>query len=283
MTREKPLLPGATIGVMGGGQLGRMFAIAARRMGYRVHTFSPEKNGPAAQLSDRATVANYDDEEAVKQFAREIDVLTFEFENIPARTIEWASRDQIVRPRGEILLIAQNRLREKEFLSRAGFPVAPFRRVASAADLTNAPEAIGLPAILKGGAFGYDGKGQQRIDPGTDLAAAWAGRADEVCVLESVIDFEKEISVIVARGPEGATAVFPVCENIHRDHILDLTLAPARGRRPGCGRGPRARLRRRREPRSRRFAGGRDVSEKRRRIDHQRARAASAQLRALDH
>ena len=228
MRRDQPLLPGATIGVMGGGQLGRMFAIAARRMGYRVHTFSPEKDGPAAQLSDQATAASYDDEEAVTNFARAIDVLTFEFENIPAATIEWASRGRIVRPRGEILLIAQNRLREKEFLSGAGFPVAPFRRVANATDLTSAVEAIGRPAILKGAAFGYDGKGQQRIDPETDLATIWAGREDELCVLESVIDFEKEISLIVARGPDGATAVFPVCENIHRNHILDVTLAPAR-------------------------------------------------------
>lgn len=229
MTPEPTLLPGATIGVMGGGQLGRMFAIAARRMGYRVHTFSPERDGPAAQLSDRATVASYADEEAVVQFARAIDVLTFEFENIPALTIEWAKREQqIVRPRGDILLTAQNRLREKEFLARAGFPVAPFRRVANATALTPALEALGGSAILKGAAFGYDGKGQQRIDPGNDLAAVWAGQEDEECVLESVINFEKEISVIVARGPDGTTAVFPVCENIHCNHILDFTLAPAR-------------------------------------------------------
>ncbi len=229
MTRTRPILPGATIGVMGGGQLGRMFAVAARRMGYRVHTFSPEKNGPAAQFSDLSTVASYDDEAAVRQFAGAIDVLTFEFENIPAATIGWATAEQpLVRPCGPILLTAQNRLREKEFLSGAGFPVAPFRRVASAAELQSATAAIGLPAILKGAAFGYDGKGQQRIDPGADFAEVWSGRDDEVCVLEKVIDFEKEISVIVARGPEGATALFPVCENVHRNHILDLTLAPAR-------------------------------------------------------
>ena len=229
MTGPKTLLPGATIGVMGGGQLGRMFAIAARRMGYRVHTFSPEKNGPAAQLSDHATTANYDDEAAVTGFARAIDVLTFEFENIPAPTIEWASREQpLVRPRGEVLLIAQNRLREKEFLSGSGFPVATFRRVASESDLTTAVEAIGRPSILKGAAFGYDGKGQHRIDPGTDLAEIWSARENAECVLEQVIDFEREISVIVARGPDGQTEVFPVCENIHRHHILNLTLAPAR-------------------------------------------------------
>lgn len=228
MTGAKTLLPGAMIGVMGGGQLGRMFAVAARRMGYRVHTFSPEKDGPAAQFSDRATTGDYDDGAAVTEFARSIDVLTFEFENIPAPTIEWASREQIVRPRGEILLVAQNRLREKEFLSGAGFPVAPFRRVASEDDLTKAVEAIGRPSILKGAAFGYDGKGQQRIEPESSLTEIWASRENTECVLEQVIDFEKEISVIGARGPDGKTAVFPVCENIHRHHILDVTLAPAR-------------------------------------------------------
>ncbi len=228
MTGAKTLLPGAMIGVMGGGQLGRMFAVAARRMGYRVHTFSPENEGPAAQFSDRATAGDYDDEAAVTEFARSIDVLTFEFENIPAPTIEWASREQIVRPRGEILLIAQNRLREKEFLSGAGFPVAPFRRVASEDDLTKAVEAIGRPSILKGAAFGYDGKGQQRIEPESSLTEIWSTRENAECVLEQVIAFEKEISVIVARGPDGKTAVFPVCENIHRHHILDVTLAPAR-------------------------------------------------------
>ena len=228
MSAQKPLLPGTRVGVMGGGQLGRMFALAARRMGYRVHTFSPDKDGPAAQLSDRATAASYADEAAVRKFARTIDVLTFEFENIPATTIEWASGNRLVRPRGEILLIAQNRLREKEFLSDAGFPVAPFRKVASLADLTKAVEAIGRPSILKGGAFGYDGKGQERIETGTNLEAVWAGREDEVCVLEQAIDFDREISVIVARAPDGSTAVFPVCENIHRNHILDVTLVPAR-------------------------------------------------------
>ncbi len=222
------LAPGATIGVMGGGQLGRMFAMAARRMGYRVHICSPEKNGPGAQLSDYATVAPYDDERAIREFAGSVDVVTFEFENIPPDTIAWVTDEKLVRPRGEILLIAQNRLREKEFLAGAGFPVAPFRKLASLEDLTNAVEAIGLPAILKGAAFGYDGKGQQRIDPGSDLSTIWSERQDDVCVLEKVIDFKKEISVIVARSPEGETKVFPVCENIHRHHILDVTLAPGR-------------------------------------------------------
>jgi 5-(carboxyamino)imidazole ribonucleotide synthase len=228
MTERKTLLPGATIGVMGGGQLGRMTAIAARRMGYRVHTFSPETNGPAAQVADCATVASYDDEAAVTGFARAIDVLTFEFENIPANTIEWATHEQLVRPSGEVLLIAQNRLREKEFLASAGFPIAPFFHVKSAADLRSGLERVGRPSILKSAAFGYDGKGQQRIGPETDLTTIWSARGEAECVLECVIDFEKEISVIVARGPDGKTALFPVGENIHRHHILDLTLAPAR-------------------------------------------------------
>jgi 5-(carboxyamino)imidazole ribonucleotide synthase len=205
-----------------------MFAIAARRMGYRVHTFSPEKNGPAAQVSDEATTADYRDEKLVRQFARVVDVVTFEFENIPAETIEWATAERLVRPRGQVLLIAQHRLREKEFLRDAGFPVAPFRRVASAADLTGALHAIGRPAILKGAAFGYDGKGQQRIEAETDPGQVWSGREDDLCVLEQVIEFEKEISVIVARAPNESSAVFPVCENVHCRHILDLTIAPAR-------------------------------------------------------
>jgi 5-(carboxyamino)imidazole ribonucleotide synthase len=228
MTQPPQFPPGATIGVMGGGQLGRMFAIAARQMGYHVHVFSPESNGPAAQLSDRVTMASYGNQQAVRRFAREVDLLTFEFENIPRVTIEWAEREQVVRPGGEILHIAQHRLREKEFLLGAGFPVAPFRHVASEADLTNALEAIGRPAILKGAAFGYDGKDQQPIRADDSAAEIWAARSDQECVLEGVIDFEKEISVIVARGPDGASAVFPVCENIHREHILDVTLAPAR-------------------------------------------------------
>src|SRR2546430_9764376 len=178
MPQPRRFLPGTTIGVMGGGQLGRMFAIAARRMGYRVHIFTPEADSPAAQFSDRATVAEYDNENAVAQFARDIDLLTFEFENIPARTIDWVARERVVRPRVGVLHTAQNRLREKSFLSDADFPLARFRRVTSAADLTTALEAVGRPAVLKGGAVCYDGKGQQRIDMGNEAAAIWAGRSD---------------------------------------------------------------------------------------------------------
>lgn len=226
MKRRYP--PGATIGVMGGGQLGRMFAIAARRMGYRVHIFTPEENSPAAQFADAATVADYKDEAAVSRFAEAVDLVTFEFENIPVETAEWCARRRDVRPSGSVLHIAQHRLREKTFLSGAGIPVAPFRAVHSAHELSDAIEQIGRPAILKTAAFGYDGKGQQTINARDDFEEIWTASSADELVLEAAIDFEKEISVIVARSPDGETATFPVCENMHRDHVLDVTVAPAR-------------------------------------------------------
>lgn len=227
MTGRKRYLPGATIGVMGGGQLGRMFAIAARRMGYRVHIFTPEPDSPAGQFSDRTTTARYEDEDAVTQFAQQIDLLTFEFENIPIATVEWCARYREVRPAGSVLHIAQNRLREKEFLSGAGIPVARFRRVTSVADLRDAVEKVGAPAILKTAAFGYDGKGQQLITAESDLDEIWSARGDAESVLEAAVDFEKEISVIVARDHKGNMQTFPVSENLHREHILDVTVVPA--------------------------------------------------------
>ena len=221
-------LPGATIGVMGGGQLGRMLAFAARRTGYRVHIFSPEKDGPAAQVSNRSIVADYADEEAVKRFAAGVDVITFEFENIPVQTIEWCAHDHDVRPAGAILHIAQNRLREKNFLAHAGIPLAPFRAVRSAPGLKSALGEIGRPAILKTAAFGYDGKGQQAINEDANLEEVWSASSGNELVLEEAVAFEKEVSVLVARGTDGAIKTFPLCENIHRDHILDITVVPAR-------------------------------------------------------
>lgn len=225
---NRKFLPGATIGVMGGGQLGRMFAIAARSMGYHVEIFTPDHESPAGQFADRTHRAGYRDESAVRQFARSVDVVTFEFENIPIKTIEWCAHDREVRPAGAILHIAQNRMREKNFLAGAGIPVAPYRAVRSAAELKTAVSEIGTPAILKTAAFGYDGKGQQRVDQDADLTAAWnASSADEL-VLERAIEFEMELSSIVARDAAGTMATFPVCENIHRNHILDVTAVPAR-------------------------------------------------------
>lgn len=220
--------PGATIGVMGGGQLGRMFAIAARRMGYRVHIFTPEKDSPAGQFADLTRIAEYTDEAAVTHFATDVDVITFEFENIPIESVEWCVQHCEVRPAGRILHTAQNRLREKNFLAEAGIPVAPFRAVRSVHELSSAMEQIGRPAILKTAAFGYDGKGQQTITAREDFEEIWSASSADELVLEGAIAFEKELSVIIARGPDGATAAFPVCENIHRNHILDLTVVPAR-------------------------------------------------------
>jgi len=226
MTRR--YLPGATIGLMGSGQLGRMFAIAARQMGYRVQVYSPEKDTPAGQFSDREVPGAYEDEAAVRSFAQTLDLLTFEFENIPRQTIEWCAGECEVRPDGSILHTAQNRLREKDFLSVAGIPVAPYRAVRSASDLASAFNEIGTPAILKSAAFGYDGKGQQFLKDATTPDQIWADRPGDELILERAIDFEKEVSVIVARSLDGSTKTFPVCENIHRDHILDITVVPAR-------------------------------------------------------
>ncbi len=221
-------LPGARIGVMGGGQLGRMFAMAARRMGYRVEVFTPEENSPAGQFADLTRIAEYTNEAAVRRFAQDVDVITFEFENVPAETVGWCAKSRDVRPAGAILHIAQNRLREKDFLAGAGLPIAPYRAVRNAYELADAIEQIGRPAILKTAAFGYDGKGQQTINTRDDFDEIWnASSADEL-VLEASVDFVAELSVIVARGTDGATKTFPVCENIHRNHILDLTVVPAR-------------------------------------------------------
>jgi 5-(carboxyamino)imidazole ribonucleotide synthase len=228
MSETGTILPGATLGVMGSGQLGRMFAIAARRMGYRVHTFSPEYDTPTGQVADLEKTASYDDEAAVREFAQGIAVLTFEFENVPSRTVEWAAAHCPVRPSGQVLHICQHRLREKEFLTAAGLPVAPFRRVESAAQLAAATAEVGLPGVLKTAAFGYDGKGQRKLAPGDDLAAAWAPFEGAPAVLEKFITFEREISVLVARGLDGAMTTWPVFENEHANHILDVTLCPAR-------------------------------------------------------
>jgi 5-(carboxyamino)imidazole ribonucleotide synthase len=218
--------PGSTIGVMGGGQLGRMFAMAARGMGYRVHIFTPEKDGPAAQFADCATEAEYGNESAVRRFARAVDLITFEFENIPAETIAWSADCCEVRPAGAVLEIAQHRLREKTFLAQNGFPLPRFRSVSGRSELESAVELIGRSAILKTAAFGYDGKGQQSV-ASRDLDDVWETRAGDDLVLEQAIDFAREISVIVARNPRGEMKAFPIAENVHRDHILDITIVPA--------------------------------------------------------
>lgn len=228
----EPLLPGSTIGVLGSGQLGRMLALAARPMGYRVHVFSPGKDTPAGRVADHEHEAPYEHLAAVRAFARQVDVVTFEFENVPAASVETAAAEVPVRPAGRILHIAQNRLREKTFLAEHGFPVAPFRHVRDEADLAAAVAEIGTPAVLKSAGWGYDGKGQARVDSLEEAEAAWrdlsvAGREADEAVLESFVDFEREVSVVAARGVDGDFAHWGVIANDHRDHILDLSVAPA--------------------------------------------------------
>lgn len=224
----RPILPGSAIGVLGSGQLGRMFAIAARRMGYRVHTFSPDEDTPTGQVADVEVTADYNDLDAVRQFAKDVAVVTFEFENVPAATAAAAAEFAPVRPGGHVLHTAQHRLREKTFLQGAGFPVTRFRRISSRTDLEPALKEIGFPAILKTADFGYDGKGQFRITSTSSLDDAWEAVGQNEAVLEAVVPFTKEISVVGARTGTGAFTHFGAIENAHVNGILDVSIAPAR-------------------------------------------------------
>ena len=224
----KPILPGAAIGVLGSGQLGRMFAIAARRMGYRVHTFSPDSDTPTGQVADVEIQASYDDLDAVSDFARHVSVVTFEFENVPAPTAEAAARCAPVRPSGSVLHTTQQRIREKAFLTKTGLPTTPYREVRSLAGLNSAISDLGCPAVLKTAAFGYDGKGQFRVDNAGRGAEAWAAIGEQKAVLEAFIDFDREISVVAARGEDGQFVHYGTIENQHSHHILDVSIAPAR-------------------------------------------------------
>ena len=222
----KQILPNSTIGVFGSGQLGRMFAIEARKMGYRVHTFSPESDTPTGQVADIETSAAYDDLDAVREFARVVNVVTFEFENVPSATVDVASEFVSVFPRGEILHTTQNRLREKTFLSGNGFPVTPYRHVTSLSDLRDAASLLGTPCVLKTAGFGYDGKGQSKIKSSADIETAFENLGGYDAVLEAFVDFKKEVSVVCARGQNGDFEHFGVIENEHANHILDISFAP---------------------------------------------------------
>src|SRR6266404_3644024 len=202
------LAPGAAIGILGGGQLGRMTALAAARLGFRCHVFAAEADSPAAQVCGAATVAEFSDRVALESFAAAVDIATFEFENIPAEAVRWVSAVRSVLPRPEILEIAQDRLREKDFL--------------------RSMRVFGYPAVLKSVRMGYDGKGQVTLTPDTKADDAWRRMGGEIGILESFVDFACEISVIVARGRNGAWATYPPVENQHASHILDTTIAPAR-------------------------------------------------------
>ncbi len=223
----KPILPGSTVGILGGGQLGRMFAIAARRMGYRVHTYAPDVDTPAGQISDVEIHAPYEDLDTVRAFARNVDVVTFEFENVPAGTASAAAQFAPVRPDGAVLHTTQHRLREKLFLESAGLPLAPFRIVRTADDLTSAVAELGCPAVLKTAGFGYDGHGQVRITSPDGALGAWRSIGSQEAVLEAFIDFDRELSVVAARATDGTFVHYGTVENRHQRHILDVTIAPA--------------------------------------------------------
>jgi 5-(carboxyamino)imidazole ribonucleotide synthase len=223
-----PILPGATIGVLGSGQLGRMFTIAARRLGYRVHTFSPDQDSPTGQVADHEVTASYDDLAAVSAFARDVAAVTFEFENVPSRTVEALGAGTVVRPSGHVLHVTQHRVREKTFLVGAGIPVAPFAVIEVSGDIQRGLAQVGLPAILKTASFGYDGKGQVRIAEPDAASAGWATIGWQPAVLEGVVAFACEVSVVVARSADGAMVDYGAIENSHRHHILDVSVWPAR-------------------------------------------------------
>ncbi|HUF03177.1 MAG TPA: 5-(carboxyamino)imidazole ribonucleotide synthase [Aridibacter sp.] len=219
--------PGSTIGVFGSGQLGRMFAIEARKLGYRVHTYSLVSDTPTGHIADFEIAADYDDLDRVQEFARAVDVVTFEFENVPSKTIETAAEFAPVHPRGDVLHTTQNRLREKTFLSANGFPVAPYSHVTSLDTLRASVYEIGHPSVLKTAGFGYDGKGQRKVKNIEDCDDAFGSIGGNEAILEKFIDFEKEVSVVAARDADGNFAHFGVIENDHSNHILDISFAPA--------------------------------------------------------
>lgn len=222
-----PLPPGAAIGILGGGQLGRMLSVAASRLGYRCHIYTPDPDPPAAHVAERVTVAEWEDRAALRAFAASVDVVTLEFENVPTATLDLLEGLRPVRPGRRALEVSQDRLREKEFLSRLGLTVAPFAPVTDARSLARALDLTGMPAILKTARLGYDGKGQARIDAQADAEGALAAMRGAPAVLEGFVAFEREVSVIVARGTGGEVVAFEPGENVHRDGILRTTTVPA--------------------------------------------------------
>lgn len=222
------ILPGATLGMLGGGQLGRMFTIAARTMGYNVAVLDPDPDSPAGKLATDHLCADYRDPAALDYFARTCDAVSTEFENVPAETLEWLAQRCVVRPGATAVAITQDRMHERTFLRDHGFPTADFALVRGEADLESAAGRIAGPAILKVSRFGYDGKGQARVEGLGALRSAWESMRREPCVLEQRVPLDVEVSVVLARGADGAIACWPVGENRHQDGILDVTVVPAR-------------------------------------------------------
>lgn len=222
------ILQGKTIGVLGGGQLGRMLAQAVRRMGGRIHVYEPQAKCPAGAVADKEVNAPYEDIAALSAFARECDVVTYEFENVPSaplRAIEGLTK---LRPDWRVLATAQNRSREKNWLKQNGFPHARFAEVPAGGDLIAGIREVGVPCVVKTADFGYDGKGQLKVMIEADLPAAVQRFAGQPVVIEQFVDFACEVSAVVARSESGETAVFPIAENIHTNHILDFSIVPAR-------------------------------------------------------
>ncbi|QDU92364.1 5-(carboxyamino)imidazole ribonucleotide synthase [Lignipirellula cremea] len=221
------VLPGSTIGVLGSGQLGRMFTLAARRLGYRVHVYSPDDDTPAGQVADQEVRSLYSNLDAVADFARQVDVVTFEFENVPPDTIEIVNAIAPVHPAGHVLYTTQHRIREKSFLRSLGIPVTPFRAIRSWEELRNQGKDD-LPGILKTAAWGYDGKGQVKVQTQQDLESAWAGLKCDEAVLERFVDFDAELSIVAARGRDGSVAFYGPFNNMHANHILDASTTPSK-------------------------------------------------------
>ena len=222
------LPPNATIGIVGGGQLGRMSAMAAARLGYRCHILAGEAGGPAEQVSAGATIGSFDDPDVLRRFAEAVDVVTFEFENVSAGGLDLLASLRPVHPSPAVLRLTQDRIAEKSFVNEAGAATAPWMAVGSRQELTDAVAMLGLPSVLKTTRLGYDGRGQSMLRTPEDLDAAWEALSPKPLILEGFIDFACEISVIVARGADGHVVAFDTVENRHCNHILDLTLAPAR-------------------------------------------------------
>jgi 5-(carboxyamino)imidazole ribonucleotide synthase len=221
------ILPGATVGVLGGGQLGRMFVLRARTMGYRTVVLDPDPGSPAGTAADVHLRAAYTDPAALDRLATECAAVTTEFENVPAEALERLARSCRVRPPVRAVAMTQDRISEKMFLERAGFPTAPFRRVRDERELEAAVREVALPALLKTSRLGYDGKGQAAVNRAEDAPAAFRGLGGVACVLEERLALETEVSVVLARGDDGTVAAFPVGENRHRDGILETTVVPA--------------------------------------------------------
>ncbi len=228
MTASAPVLePGATIGILGGGQLGRMLAQAAARLGFKCHIFAPNPDSPAFDVVHRVTCADYADTQALDRFAGNVDVVTYEFENVPAETATFLAARVPVLPDSKVLATTQDRLAEKNFVAALGIATAPYAAVAAPAELAGALDRIGRPAVLKTRRFGYDGKGQATIRNGSDPEAAWREVGGQPCILEAFVPFAREVSVVAARAYDGAVECFDVTENEHRDHILKVSRVPA--------------------------------------------------------